>query len=101
LFRSVTSAIIRNMSSTPGGSPAQLIPTAGNAAVLFLDLQAEILPNAHTISGARVVRSAGVLAKLAALHALPAFLSSVPPGGAFAADGACCACGRLRRPRSR
>ncbi|MDB5039483.1 MAG: putative enzyme with cysteine hydrolase domain [Candidatus Eremiobacteraeota bacterium] len=72
------------MSSTPGGSPAQLIPTAGNAAVLFLDLQAEILPNARTISGARVVRSAGVLAKLAALHALPAFLSSVPPGGAFA-----------------
>jgi hypothetical protein len=74
------------MSSTPGGSPAQLIPTARNVAVLFLDLQAEILPNARTISGERVVRSAGVLAKLAALHTLPAFLSSVPPGGAFARE---------------
>jgi len=74
------------MSSTRDGSPAQVLPTAENAAVLFLDVQAQIVANARTISGDRVVRGAGVLAKLAALHALPAFLSSVPPGGDFARD---------------
>ncbi len=60
-----------------------LTPTADNAAVLFLDLQDEILKNSQTVSQKHLKRTAGVLAKLAALHRLPAFLSAVPPGGAF------------------
>lgn len=54
------------------------------AAILFLDLQENILPRAKTVAPDRVARNAGVIAKLAALHKLPVFLSSVPPGGAFA-----------------
>ncbi len=57
------------------------LPTAATAAVLFLDLQAEIVKNnrtCDTLSG-----HAGALAKLAALHALPAIASSVPPGGPY------------------
>jgi hypothetical protein len=60
-----------------------VIPTSDNAAVLFLDLQDEILKNSRTVSPKRLKTTAGVLAKLAALHGLPAFLSAVPPGGAF------------------
>jgi nicotinamidase-related amidase len=60
-----------------------LVPTADNAAVLFLDLQDEILKNSQTVPPERLKTTAGVLAKLAALHKLPAFLSAVPPGGAF------------------
>jgi nicotinamidase-related amidase len=60
-----------------------LIPTRDNAAVLFLDLQEEIVKNSRTVPVDRLRRSAGVLAKLAALHKLPVFISSVPPGGAF------------------
>ena len=60
-----------------------MIPTRDNAAVLFLDLQAEIVKNSRTVSLDRLRRTAGALAKLAALHRLPAFLSAVPPGGAF------------------
>lgn len=60
-----------------------LIPTRENAAVLFLDLQEEIVKNSRTLPLARLTRSAGALAKLAALHGLPHFLSAVPPGGAF------------------
>ena len=60
-----------------------LTPTAANAAVLFLDLQDEIVKNSQTVSAKRLKTKAGVLAKLAALHELPAFLSAVPPGGAF------------------
>ncbi len=52
-------------------------------AVLFLDLQAEIVKNSNTISLARLTATATALAKLAALHHLPAFASSVPPGGAY------------------
>jgi isochorismate hydrolase len=59
------------------------IPTRDNAAVLFLDLQEEIVKNSATLPLDRLARNAGVLAKLVALHGLPYFLSAVPPGGAF------------------
>jgi hypothetical protein len=59
------------------------IPTRENAAVLFLDLQDEIVKNSRTLPIERLSRTAGALAKLAAMHHLPAFLSAVPPGGAF------------------
>jgi nicotinamidase-related amidase len=59
------------------------IPTALNAAVLFLDLQDEIVKNSRTVSIERLLRTVGALAKLAALRELPVFLSAVPPGGAF------------------
>jgi isochorismate hydrolase len=51
--------------------------------VLFLDLQEEIVKNSRTLPMDRLRRTAGALAKLAALHKLPTFLSAVPPGGAF------------------
>ncbi len=54
-----------------------------DAAVLFLDLQDEIVKNSRTNPPETVARHAAALAKLAALHGLPAFASSVPPGGAF------------------
>jgi hypothetical protein len=59
------------------------IPTRENLSVLFLDLQEEIVKNSRTLPEERLRRGAGALAKLAALHKLPAFLSAVPPGGAF------------------
>jgi nicotinamidase-related amidase len=59
------------------------IPTSDNAAVLFLDLQEEIVKNSRTLPLDRLRRTAGALARLAALHKLPVFLSAVPPGGAF------------------
>ncbi len=58
--------------------------TAANTALLFLDLQEEILKNSRTQSADRVLGAAGALAKLAALRNLPAFLSAVEVGGAFA-----------------
>ncbi len=60
-----------------------LIPTQENAAVLFLDLQEEIVKNCRTVPLERLRRTCGALAKLVALHKLPVFLSAVPPGGAF------------------
>jgi hypothetical protein len=59
------------------------IPTRENAAVLFLDLKEEIVKNSRTVPLERLRRCSGALAKLAALHQLPVFLSAVPPGGAF------------------
>ncbi len=59
------------------------IATRDNAAVLFLDLQAEIVKNNRTLPLERLQRCAGALAKLAALHGLPVFISSVPPGGEY------------------
>lgn len=59
------------------------IPTRDNSAVLFLDLQDEIVKNSGTLPIERLRRTAGALAKLAALHKLPTFISAVPPGGAF------------------
>jgi hypothetical protein len=60
-----------------------IIPSRDNSAVLFLDLQEEIVKNSKTLSLQRLERATGALAKLAALHKLPSFLSAVPPGGAF------------------
>jgi hypothetical protein len=60
-----------------------IAPVTDNAAILFLDLQDEILKNSGTVSAKQLKRTAGVLARLAVLHKLPAFLSAVPPGGAF------------------
>jgi nicotinamidase-related amidase len=57
--------------------------TRDNAAIIFLDLQAEIVTNSHTLAPEKVERGAAALAKLAALHGLPVFISSVPPGGAY------------------
>lgn len=57
--------------------------TSDSVAVLFLDLQDHIVGGAKTIGRHKLRRAAGTLAKLCALHGLPAFLSSVPPGGAF------------------
>ena len=54
-----------------------LAPTPGNAAVLFLDLQDEIVKNSQTVPLDQLRRAAGVLARLAALHELPVFLSAV------------------------
>jgi nicotinamidase-related amidase len=62
---------------------AMLIPTRENAAVLFLDLQNEIVKNSRTAPLDRLQRASGALARLAALHGLPAFLSAVSPGGPF------------------
>ena len=62
-----------------------IIPNRDNAAILFLDLQEEIVKNSRTLSRERLDRAAGGLAKLAALHNLPALLSAVPPGGAYLA----------------
>ena len=56
------------------------------AAVLFLDLQVEIVKNSRTQPVATISSHAGALAQLAALHGLPAFASSVPPGGEYLPD---------------
>jgi nicotinamidase-related amidase len=50
-------------------------------AVVFLDLQEEIIKNNRTCE--RLAGNAEALAKLAALHGLPAIVSAVPPGGPF------------------
>jgi hypothetical protein len=57
--------------------------TSSNVAILFLDLQLGIVPNARTLDIAQLDRAAGSLAQLAALHEIPAFISAVPPGGAY------------------
>jgi hypothetical protein len=59
------------------------IPTRDNAAVLFLDLQEEIVKNSRTVPLERLTRTSGALAKLVALHKLPFFISAVPPGGVY------------------
>jgi Isochorismatase family len=59
--------------------------TRDNVAVLFLDLQDEIVKNSRTLPLERLRRTTGALAKLAALHALPCYLSAVPPGGPYLA----------------
>ncbi len=51
--------------------------------MLFLDLQKEIVKNSRTVPLARLTRTSGALAKLAALHKLPFFISAVPPGGSY------------------
>jgi nicotinamidase-related amidase len=71
------------VSSAPMRKRSVIIPTPGNSAVLFLDLQKEIVGASRTVSLERLRRTSGVLAKLAALHGVPAFLSAVPPGGDY------------------
>jgi nicotinamidase-related amidase len=58
------------------------IPTQKNSAVLFMDLQEGIVKHSRTVPLERLRRTSGALAKLVALHKLPAFLSAVPQGGA-------------------
>ena len=60
-----------------------VIPNRDNSAVLFLDLQEEIVKNSRTRSVQQLDLAATSLARLVALHHLPAFLSAVPPGGTF------------------
>jgi nicotinamidase-related amidase len=60
-----------------------LVPTAKNTAIIFLDLQEEIVKNSRTLTLERLTRTTNALAKLAVLHKLPVFLSAVPPGGPF------------------
>jgi len=59
--------------------------TRDNSAILFLDLQDEIVKHSQTWALDRLQRSAGALAKVAALHGLPCFLSAIPPGGDYLA----------------
>jgi nicotinamidase-related amidase len=63
-----------------------LIPTTDNSAILFLDLQEEILKSSRTRSIQQLDRAASSLARLAVLHRIPVFLSAVPPGGPFLAS---------------
>lgn len=60
-----------------------LSPESNEVAVLFLDLQDNIVANVKTIGRHKLRKTAGALAKLCALHDLPAFLSAVPPGGPY------------------
>ena len=57
--------------------------TSDQVAVLFLDLQDDIVSNVKTIGRHKLRKAAGALAKLCALHDLPALLSAVPPGGPY------------------
>jgi nicotinamidase-related amidase len=75
------------------------ITTRENSAVLLLDLQEEIVKNSRTLPLARLERCAGALSKLAALHGLPVWASSVPPGGAFLAGVLAPLSGVAPRPR--
>jgi len=70
------------------------------AAVIFLDLQDEIVTNSRTNPLPALRRHAGALAKLATLHALPAFASSVPAGGAFLSEVLDAVPGLEPRPRT-
>jgi len=74
-------------------------PSTSNCAILFLDLQANIVKNSRTVDAESLTRHATVLAKLAALHHIPAFMSSVPPGGDFA-PSILEALGQKNRPRT-
>jgi hypothetical protein len=63
-----------------------MLPVAlHDAAVLFLDLQEEIVKHSRTLTLERLQRTAGALAKLAALHNVPSYVSAVPQGGAYLA----------------
>jgi nicotinamidase-related amidase len=77
-----------------------LIPTKDNAAILFLDLQEEIVKNSRTRTIAQLELAASALAKLAALHKMPAFLSAVPPGGTFFESVTSALPGHEPRPRT-
>ncbi len=61
-------------------------PLRASAAIVFLDLQDEIVKNSRTNPVASLRSHAGSLAKLAALHRLPVFASSVGVGGAYLSE---------------
>jgi nicotinamidase-related amidase len=63
-------------------------------------LQGEILKNSRTRTLAQLDLAAAGLAKLAALHGLPAFLSAVPPGGAFLSSVTSALPDSVPRPRT-
>jgi nicotinamidase-related amidase len=55
--------------------------TSDNVAVLFLDLQDGTVSGVKTVGRHKLRRTTAALAKLAVLHGLPAFLSTIPPAG--------------------
>lgn len=57
--------------------------TKDDVAVLFLDLQEGTILGEKTVGRQRLRKTAGALAKLCALHGLPAFLSSIAPAGPY------------------
>lgn len=59
------------------------VPTRTNTAILFLDLQEDIIPFNRTLAPERLERVCGALADLTALHKLPSFLSAASHRGAF------------------
>lgn len=59
--------------------------TANTTAVLFLDVQEKIFGMSRTVTAEVLTRNTSVLAELAALHRMPAFLSAVPSGGDYVA----------------
>jgi nicotinamidase-related amidase len=63
-----------------------MIDITSAASVLFLDLQENIVTNSKTVAASQLRIHAAALAKLAALHELPVFASSVPPGGAYLSE---------------
>jgi nicotinamidase-related amidase len=77
-----------------------MIVAAADTAILFLDLQEEIVKNSRTVSIDRLRRVTGALAKLADLHQMPTFLSSVPPGGVFLDSVTAVLSGATPRPRT-
>ena len=70
-----------------------------SAAVLFLDVQEAIVPNGRTNPDALFRSRVGALAQLAALHQLPSFASSVPPGGDYLSEVLDALPGLTPRPR--
>lgn len=57
--------------TTQQGCLRSHIPTRDNSAILFLDLQDEIVKNSCTLPIERLMRTTGALARLAALHEIP------------------------------
>ena len=57
--------------------------TSDQVAVLFLDFQDAIVAGVKTVGRHKLRKTAGALARLCALHELPALLSAVPAGGSF------------------
>ncbi len=57
--------------------------TSDRIAVLFLDLQDNMMALVKTVGRHKLRRATSTLAELCAIHAMPAFLSSIPPGGPY------------------
>ena len=76
---------VRRLLQSPAAQPEKIMSTIAShqVAVLFLDLQDNIVASVKTIGRHKLRKAVGALAKLCALHDLPAFLSAVPPGGPF------------------